>query len=109
MRKTPRTDEAVERWQQGKANLIEEMAKMELDLYEECRLNGMGSEREAALKDKVCRLQDQLHCAIWCLDKAKEREQKHVGQWVDAKSTPDAFESKDHDNDDYTYHENYKQ
>ena len=62
--RTPRTDEAVERWQQGKANLIEEMAKMELEIYG---------------------LQDQLQVAMWCLDKAKDREQKHIGQWIDPK------------------------
>ena len=57
--------------------------ELELELYEECRLNGMGSEREAALKDRVRQLEDQLQVAMWCLDKAKEREQKHIGQWTD--------------------------
>ena len=54
--RTPRTDEAVERWQQGKVNLIEEMSKMELEIYG---------------------LQDQLQVAMWCLDKAKERANKY--------------------------------
>lgn len=58
---TPRTDEAVERWRQGKVNLIEEMAKMEIELYG---------------------LRDQLEVAMWCLDKARHREQKYIGQWI---------------------------
>jgi len=58
---TPRTDEAVERWRQGKVNLIEEMAKMEIELYG---------------------LRDQLEVAMWCLDKARHREQKHIGRWI---------------------------
>jgi hypothetical protein len=32
MSSTPRTDEAVERWRQGKVNILEEMAKLETDL-----------------------------------------------------------------------------
>ena len=70
---TPRTKEAVARWMQGKVNWAEEMAKLELELYEECRLNGMGSEREATLNDSVRSLQEQLDCAMWCLERADKR------------------------------------
>lgn len=50
---TPITHEAVERWRQGKVNLWEEMARLELDLNEQCRLLGKSGEREAALLAKL--------------------------------------------------------
>ena len=80
MSSTPRTDEAIERWRQGKVNILEEMAKLETDLNlaeaervelakqlqsekemhaacqneceEQARLLGMSGEREAALLAK---------------------------------------------------------
>lgn len=81
MSATPRTDEAIERWHQGKVNILEELAKLETDLIwaeaerielakqlqsekeihaacqneceEQARLLGMSGEREAALLAKT--------------------------------------------------------
>jgi hypothetical protein len=81
MSSTPRTDEAIERWHQGKVNILEEIAKLEIDLNlaeaervelakqlqsekemyaacqneceEQARLLGMSGEREAALLTKT--------------------------------------------------------
>jgi hypothetical protein len=75
---TPRTDEAVERWQQGKANLIEEMAKMELDLHEECRLNGMGAERECKLRSELERWRN---CARQLAALGMSKDFQTSGEW----------------------------
>ena len=53
MSDTPITDEAVERWRQGKINLWDDMARLELELYEQCRLLGKSGEREATLLTKL--------------------------------------------------------
>jgi len=78
---TPRTDEAIERWHQGKVNILEELAKLETELNfaeaeriemakqlrsekemhaacqnereEQARLLGMSAEREANLLSKT--------------------------------------------------------
>ena len=81
MSDTPRTDEAITRWHQGKVNILEELSKLETDLNwaeaervemakqlqsekemhaacqneceEQARLLGMSGEREAALLAKT--------------------------------------------------------
>jgi small-conductance mechanosensitive channel len=120
-----RTKEAVARWMQGKVNWAEEMAKLELEIYE---------------------IKNQLQCAMWCLNKAKghecylrgelerwrncarqlaalgmSKDFQNSAEWNKAmefyrklqsgcdqvQNKQDSFESPDHDNDDYTYAETY--
>lgn len=143
---TPRTDEAHERWAQGKVNWIDEMAKLELELYElrdrrnarqcsegptfsywldiiehtcdstepigsclrcdmqhmqeelleQCRLLGMSGEREIDLRSRIRSLEDQLDCAMWCL----ERADKRASDWQDCarrlveNGMPNSWESR---------------
>jgi hypothetical protein len=76
--RTPRTDEAVERWHQGKVNWIDEMAKLELELYEECRLNGIGSERECALRGE---LERWSNCARQLAALGMSKDFQTSGEW----------------------------
>lgn len=80
MSDTPRTDEAIERWRQGKVNILEEMAKLETDLnFAEAERIDMAkqlrSEKEAhaACQNERDNLQDQRDLA---LRMAKEREKE---------------------------------
>ena len=89
MSATPRTDEAIERWHQGKVNILEELAKLETELNfaeaeriemakqlrsekemhaacqneceEQARLLGMSGEREAALLAKTGYWESLIH------------------------------------------------
>ena len=54
----------VERLRQYESRLeresADEIASLRDELFEQCRINGMGSEREAALLSKVARLEHQV-------------------------------------------------
>jgi hypothetical protein len=75
---TPRTDEAHARWAQGKVSWIDEMAKLELDLYEECRLNGMGAERECKLRSELERWRN---CARQLAALGTSKDFQTSGEW----------------------------
>ena len=69
----PRTREAEERWRQGKVNIVDEMAKLEEELNLEIR-----------------NLRYQLNCAMWIIEKYKEREDA-IGKIVEPNNqTPNA-------------------
>jgi hypothetical protein len=72
---TPETQEAVERWRQGKINIFDEMARLERERdearkesEEQARLIGMSAEREESLRGKLFMLEREL---------AKLKEGKH--------------------------------
>jgi hypothetical protein len=72
---TPETQEAVERWRQGKINIFDEMARLERERdearkesEEQARLLGMSAEREESLRGKLFMLEREL---------AKLKEGKH--------------------------------
>jgi hypothetical protein len=72
---TPETQEAVERWRQGKINIFGEMARLERERdearkesEEQARLLGMSAEREESLRGKLFMLEREL---------AKLKEGKH--------------------------------
>ena len=50
--------------------------ELEAEVAEQARLLGMSAEREAALQAKIERLQDQLHAAMWIIEKQKQKEQQ---------------------------------
>ena len=72
---TPETQEAIERWRQGKINIFDEMARLERERdearkesEEQARLLGMSAEREESLRGKLFMLEREL---------AKLKEGKH--------------------------------
>ena len=67
MKDTPETYEAVERWNQGKINIFDEMARLERERdkarYEsdaQARLLGMSAEREESIRGKLFMLEREL-------------------------------------------------
>ena len=52
--------------------------ELEADVAEQARLLGMSAEREAALQAKIERLQDQLHAAMWIIEKQKEQQKNQT-------------------------------
>lgn len=70
MSATPRTDEAIERWHQGKVNILEELAKLETDLN--------FAEAERIEMAKQLRSEKEMHAA--CQNECDELKQK-TGYW----------------------------
>lgn len=50
--------------------------ELEAEVNEQARLLGMSGEREADLRAKIRRLQDQLHAAMWIIEKQKQKEEQ---------------------------------
>ena len=68
---TPETHEAVERWQQGKINIFDEMARLECernqwraDCLEQCKLIAMSADREVKLRAEIAGWENKWKCAV---------------------------------------------
>lgn len=68
MSDTPETQEAVERWQQGKINIFDEMARLErerdqwkADCLEQCQLLAQSADREEKLIAKTGYWESLIH------------------------------------------------
>jgi len=111
MSKTPRTDEAIERWHQGKVNILEELAKLEIDLNAAVKAErealakmcqavaeADNAERERIDLAKQLRSEKEMHAA--CQNERDELKQK-TGYWESLihwlEQVQKAFEGKDRD------------
>lgn len=56
-----------------------DLQQMQEELLEQSRLLGMSGEREIDLRSRIRSLEDQLDCAMWCL----ERADKRAADWQD--------------------------
>jgi hypothetical protein len=78
---TPITDEAHARWAEGEISWIDEMAKLELEVYEQCKLLDMSGEREYVLRGELERWRD---CARMLAALGMPKSWQNSDEWYKA-------------------------